>query len=103
MQAVYLPEYNTLRTSSENMRICNNARCCVARLPMSASGGKTDITRPSQSVANDPKRHFAAINCRIAKGSFDRLVGAAEPVVGPATHVGCPSNIDRNCVLPDGR
>ena len=29
-------------------------------------------------VANDPKRHFATIDYRIAKDLFDHLVGAAE-------------------------
>ncbi len=26
-------------------------------------------------VANDPQCHFAAVNCRIAKGLFDHLAG----------------------------
>jgi hypothetical protein len=30
------------------------------------------------SVANDPLRHFATVACRIAKGSFDHLVGGGE-------------------------
>jgi hypothetical protein len=26
--------------------------------------------------SQDPQRHFAIVNCRIAKGAFDHLVGA---------------------------
>jgi len=29
-------------------------------------------------VVNDPSRHFAIVNCRIAKGSLDHLVGDGE-------------------------
>ena len=28
-------------------------------------------------MAVDPQRHYATVNCRTAKGSFDRFVGAA--------------------------
>jgi hypothetical protein len=28
--------------------------------------------------APDPSRHFATVNCRISKGSFDRLVSDGE-------------------------
>jgi hypothetical protein len=31
-----------------------------------------------RSVANGPKRHFTAVNCRIALDSFDHLVGDGE-------------------------
>jgi hypothetical protein len=31
----------------------------------------------AQNVTDDPSRSFATVNCRIAKGSFDHLVGAA--------------------------
>jgi hypothetical protein len=30
----------------------------------------------AQNVTDDPSRSFATVNCRIAKGSFDHLVGA---------------------------
>jgi hypothetical protein len=40
-------------------------------------GGKADMARAHRkSVANDPKRHFVIVNYRIAKGSFNHLVGA---------------------------
>jgi len=39
-------------------------------------------------------RHLTVAKCRN---------GSLESIVGPATHVGCPSNIDRDSVLPGGR
>jgi hypothetical protein len=41
------------------------------------------------SVENDPKRHFATVNCRIAKGSFNR-------VVGDGKHVGSRLDAERS-------
>ena len=32
----------------------------------------------ARNVKNDPSRHFAIINCRIAKGSLDHLVGGGQ-------------------------
>jgi hypothetical protein len=31
----------------------------------------TDIGKIGQNDVRDPERHFATVNCRIAKGSFD--------------------------------
>ena len=41
-----------------------------------ANEGRTDMGQSGQNDAVDPQRHFATVNCRIAKGSFDHLVGA---------------------------
>jgi hypothetical protein len=30
------------------------------------------------AAVNDPQRHFATVNCRIAKGLFNHLVGDGE-------------------------
>jgi len=48
---------------------------------MVAIGGIADIVQHWQrngSVANDPQRHFATVNCRIAKSQLDYLDCAAE-------------------------
>jgi hypothetical protein len=39
---------------------------------------QSGLMRGSNSGAVDPKRRFPSVNCRIAKGSFDHLVGTAE-------------------------
>jgi hypothetical protein len=41
-------------------------------------GGRTDIGQNAENDVVDPKRHFATINYRIAKGLFDHLVGGGE-------------------------
>jgi hypothetical protein len=45
----------------------------------SLSGDERTSGQRAQNDAIDPSRHFATINCRIAKGSFDHLVDAAGP------------------------
>jgi len=52
------------------------------------SGQCADIAHPSLL---DPKRHFATANCRIAKGSFNH-------VVGDGKHVG--SHLDAERLAP---
>jgi hypothetical protein len=46
-------------------------RAVVAQQFWSLSGVKRTPRDHRKSVAPDPERHFAAINCRIAKGLFD--------------------------------
>jgi hypothetical protein len=41
----------------------------------SLSGVKRTSRGDHKLVVRDPKRHFETVNCRIAKGSFDHLVG----------------------------
>jgi hypothetical protein len=48
----------------------------VARIDLVAIGCKADATGSRANDANDPKRHFAACICRIAKGSFALMWGA---------------------------
>ena len=43
-----------------------------------AIGGKADAAGSRAIVANDPIRHFATVKCRIARGSFDHLVGTGQ-------------------------
>jgi len=42
------------------------------------NNGHCWILARDASVAIDPQRHFAIINCRIAKGLFDYLIGSRE-------------------------
>jgi hypothetical protein len=44
----------------------------------SLSGKKRTSHDHRKSVAVDPQRHFAIVNCGIAKGSLDHLVGARD-------------------------
>src|SRR5580700_2262367 len=44
----------------------------------SLSGAKRTWRGRRQSVAPDPKRHFTTVIYRIAKGSFDHIVGAGK-------------------------
>jgi len=46
-----------------------NVTCRAAAIPP-LLGDKRTLPGHCNSVARDPKRAFAAINCRIAKGSF---------------------------------
>jgi hypothetical protein len=43
-----------------------------------AFGVIADIGQNAEIVAFDPERRFATVNCRIAKGLFDHLVGDGE-------------------------
>jgi hypothetical protein len=41
-------------------------------------GEKRTLRNHRKSVADDPQRHFATTDYRIAKGSLDHLVGAQQ-------------------------
>jgi len=49
-----------------------------------AFAGRGPWRHNRNSVDGDPFRHFAAVNCRSAKGLFDHLVGAGEDRRGDA-------------------
>ena len=47
----------------------------VLRRPVELTGAKRTLSSHRKSVAPDPSRHFAALNCRSAKGSLDHVGG----------------------------
>ena len=51
------------------------SRHLVRRSDLVANGGKAEIPSRARNDAVDPERHFATAIYRIAKGSFDHLVG----------------------------
>ena len=49
---------------------------CRIKASGSLLGEERTWRRHRKSVVRDPKRHFATVNCRIAKGLFDYFVGS---------------------------
>jgi hypothetical protein len=43
-----------------------------------ASEATTDMGQNTQNDVRDPERHLVTVNCRIARGSFDHLVGTGQ-------------------------
>ena len=44
-------------------------------------GAAVTLRGHREFVVPDRQRHFVAVNCRTAKGSFDRLVGSDKVVI----------------------
>jgi hypothetical protein len=63
------------RASSLVSRLVAEQRCGAPRCPQ--VGDKRKSLGHARNDLNDPKRRFATVNYRIAKGSFDYLVSVA--------------------------
>lgn len=50
----------------------------VLRRPVELTGAKQPRPCPDGAAVDDPKRHFATANYRIAKSLFDNLVGSGK-------------------------
>ena len=67
------------RLKAEHMGTPTNAayvKKVLANSEPSTHGGLLPRGSMVAAAVDDPTRHFATLNCRIAKGSFDHLVGS---------------------------
>jgi hypothetical protein len=58
-------------------------RSCHDAAMWSLSGVKRTSLDKRKLVASDPQRHYATVNCRIAKGLFDHWLVSASGTQAP--------------------